>query len=251
MQVVLEAVSFGYSRRNNVLSDLSTEVTNFPLAVLGPNGAGKSTLLSLLAGQFELGSGRIKLSTQSGVVETTSRDRRRLTSLMPQDIRPLMGFTVNEQIAYSGWLKGMRHRQSSQAAFIAARAVNLANLNHVSVKKLSGGQRRRLGIASAIVSAPPLLLLDEPYAGLDPEQRGSVRTALREMGDTSLVISTHQTEDLDEFYKSVVVIDHGRILFAGSTGDFLAEVPDGVSPSDRAEVAYRRVIRARRDESPS
>lgn len=250
MRIDLEGVSFGYSRRRSVLSNIDLQVLSFPLAILGPNGAGKSTLLSLIAGQFEPSIGQVRLATQSGELRANSHERRKVVSLMPQDIGAPRGFTVGEQITYSGWLKGMRYEDASRAAKAAAEVVDLDDLLRQSVRKLSGGQRRRLGIASAMVSSPHFLLLDEPYAGLDPEQRGTVRESLRRMKDTALIISTHQTDDIDYFYESVLIIDQGSALFCGSAKEFLRDVPAEVSTSDKAEFAYRNALRLARDGRP-
>lgn len=245
MRIALDNVTFGYGRKENVLNGLSAEVTSFPLAVLGPNGAGKSTLLGLLAGRNAPRDGRIFLPSGGKSESVTPRMLRNRVSWMPQDIPALRGFSVREQIAYSGWLKGMPYRDSWIDSIRAAEAVNLQDHAKKPVRKLSGGQRRRLGIASAIISSPEILILDEPYAGLDPDQRGAVRKVLQQMShETALIVSTHQTEDLDEVYGSVLVLEHGTVVFCGSISEFLAGVPADIPQHDRAEFAYRRAIRS-------
>ncbi len=243
MQITLDDLSFGYSRRSLVFDGVSVDLKHFPLAVLGPNGAGKSTLLALLAGWLLPTGGAISVHPTSGVSASRSRDLRRVTSLMPQDIRPIFGLTARDQVAYSGWLKGMPTRRSYDAAQHALGMVGLGSRAKFGVSRLSGGQRRRVGIASAAISSPAVLLLDEPQAGLDPEQRGSVRSALRSLDGVALVISTHQTDDLDDFYEGVLVIDEGRVVFSGTSKDFLREVPPGTPETDRAEYAYRAVVK--------
>ena len=241
MRIVLDELSFGYTRQKSVFSGVSADLPHFPLAVLGPNGAGKSTLLALLAGQLNQTSGNLAVESAEEMA-TKPGDLRRITSFMPQDVHPIRGFAARDQVAYNGWLKGMSRRRCHDAAEEALDMVGLSGQRNIAVSKLSGGQRRRLGIASAAISSPALLLLDEPHAGLDPEHRGAVRTALRALDGVSLVISTHQTEDLDDFYEGVLVIDEGRIAFAGTTAEFLKDVPDETAGSVRAEVAYRAVI---------
>lgn len=244
MRIVLKNMSFGYSRGKHVFQDVDLDVTRFPLAVLGPNGAGKSTLLSLLAGQLEPRDGSVVVEPESGAPARTARDLRRYTSLMPQDIRPIRGLAAGDQVAYAGWLKGMPSAQAAHDAQTALNNVGLRGRRKSPVTSLSGGQRRRVGIASAAVSAPALLLLDEPYAGLDPEQRGSVRSALQNLDGAALVVSTHQTEDLDGFYEGVLVVDRGHFAFVGSTAEFLGNAPAATPQTLRAGVAYQAVLRS-------
>ncbi|MFF7291663.1 ATP-binding cassette domain-containing protein [Microbacterium sp. NPDC008134] len=244
MHINFKRISFGYSRDSTVFNDVTLELSHFPVAVLGPNGAGKSTLLALLAGRLTPQRGIVEVLGEPGQTARGARGLRALTSWMPQDTKPVRGFSVREYVAYAGWLKGMRYRDAWKAARHAAQTVDLQDRQRVPVTALSGGQRRRLGIASALVSTPSVLILDEPYAGLDPDQRGAVRDTLRELrGSTALVVSTHQTEDLDDIYGGVLVIDNGQVLFNGSTREFVAGIPANVPQSERAEYAYRRVTR--------
>ena len=243
MKLSLKNLEFGYSRRRPTLNIKSLNVEHFPLAVLGPNGAGKSTLLSLLAGRYKQDSGEIALRCGDAEAQKEARQLRRLTSWVQQDTPVLRGFTAREHVAYSGWLKGMRRRESWQEALKALTSVGLEHSERTPVHKLSGGQRRRLGIASAIVSRPEVLLLDEPYAGLDPEQRCLLRDTLRNLSkSTGLIVSTHQTEDLDEIYATTIVINQGELLFSGSTPEFLEIAPEVLPRSEKAEAAYRRVM---------
>lgn len=245
MKLTLNDVVFGYSRRKPVLMIEDMDIERFPLAVLGPNGAGKSTLLSLLAGRYPPNSGRIAFHSDTESPRQHARELRKVTSWTQQDTAVLRGFSTREQVAYCGWLKGMRYGQAWRDAQQVLETVGLGDQERTSVRKLSGGQRRRLGIAGALVSKPEVLLLDEPYAGLDPEQRNLLRDTLRNLREiAALIVSTHQTEDLDDVYSSVLVIDRGRLLFAGRTEEFLAEVPDTIPRAERAEVAYRRVIQS-------
>lgn len=250
MKLSLNNLVFGYSRRRPVINITELTIERFPLAVLGPNGSGKSTFLSLLAGRYTHVRGQVAFDRDNTGPEHKAQDLRKLTSWVQQDTRALRGFSVRKQVAYSGWLKGMSYQQAWQDAPAALASVGLEGSERTAVHKLSGGQRRRLGIASAIVNRPEVLLLDEPYAGLDPEQRGVLRDTLRTLRETTaLIVSTHQTEDLDDIYASTVVIDKGQLRFAGSTKEFLAHASDSLPRSEQAESAYRRVMQGMSAES--
>lgn len=242
MVIEIRDVTFGYSPRRRVFEQLNLVIDSFPAVVLGPNGAGKSTLLGLIAGHLKPREGTVQVA---GHGRTASPIRLRAkTGWLPQDVPALSGFSLRQQVAYAGWLKGMRYSEAWLNATDALEAVSLRDQQDQRSRKLSGGQRRRLGIAQALVHVPSLLVLDEPYAGLDPEQRSSVRdTLLAVSTETSLLVSTHQTDDLEDVYAYVLVIDGGRVVFAGPIVEFYASVPWSTPPSMRAEVAYRQILK--------
>lgn len=238
MTLEMNAVSFRYPlRRRHVLEDFSAAVTEFPCVLLGPNGAGKSTLLALIASRYSPRSGRISLN---GAAAATLR---RLVGWLPQEARALAGFSVRQQVAYMGWLRGMRYGEAWSRAVGALEAVDLGREANSRATALSGGQRRRLALAGTLVASPALVVLDEPYAGLDPEQRSVVRELLITASSRSdLLVSTHQTEDLDRLYRTVVVMDDGEVAYLGSIEDFLALAPAGVPRELAAEAAYRAIL---------
>jgi ABC-2 type transport system ATP-binding protein len=236
-------ISFSYSRKVPLFTSLNLVVDAFPAALLGPNGAGKSTLLKLAYTALKPHFG----SVHFGENNTGSRhDQRALAAtagLLSQEVAPIAGLRVREQVAYAGWLNGMRRRDAWAASDEALDRVGLVEFGEWRSSSLSGGQRRRMGIAQAVVHSPKLLLLDEPYAGLDPEQRAILREALQVLASTmSIVVSTHQTEDLEQSYKSVVVLNKGQVISSSSALDFLSKAGDGVPSHVAAEMAYRNLL---------
>ncbi|WP_370420901.1 ATP-binding cassette domain-containing protein [Streptomyces sp. QH1-20] len=236
--------TFGYRAGVPVLDSLTFE---FPLGntvLLGPNGAGKSTLLSLGASVLSPSSGTVRLGSADSVRRKDRREFRRRVGWLPQRISPVPGLTVREQAAYAGWLKGMSRRRAWDRSADALDRVRLTQLASRRSHELSGGQLRRLGIAQAIVHRAEVVLLDEPTAGLDPEQRRVFRELLADLSDrVHFVVSTHQTEDLADIYHSVVVFDQGRVAYEGNTHGFLAHAPGDVPGDRRAETAYRSLVR--------
>jgi ABC-2 type transport system ATP-binding protein len=195
---------------------------------LGPNGAGKTTLLRILATVLSPDAGEVRvLGLDAGRAADLVRIRRRL-GYMPQEPGFYKGFTVFEFVDYVAILKEMTERRARHAE--VARVLDLVALTDVAGKKIravSGGMRRRVALAQALLGDPALLILDEPTAGLDPEQRLRFRERVSELAeDRIVVLSTHQTEDVAALCNRVVVMNHGATLFAGSPRD-LREVARG------------------------
>jgi ABC-2 type transport system ATP-binding protein len=228
-----------------VFEHFSWETPDGGTVILGPNGAGKTTLLSLGANALRPAAGSVQL----GKLDPSRRaDRvafRRRVGWMPQQVRAIPGLTSREQVAYAGWLKGMSRTAAWADALAALDRVGLTDEVNRVTARLSGGQQRRVGLAQLLIHRAELLLLDEPTAGLDPGQRARFRDILREIGgDTQVVVSTHQVDDLSDLFDTVVVLDRGRIRFQGSVKDFMALAPAG-SPYP-AEAAYASLISGER-----
>ena len=236
-------INFSYERGNlgqiAIFHDLTWAVTHGVTALLGLNGAGKSTLLSLGATALMPKSGKVSLN------ELDSRDQqirfRKRVAWMPQQYRAVPGLTVREQVAYSGWLKGLSRDDSWQGAISALALVALQDLADRPASELSGGQQQRVGLASALVHDAEVLLLDEPTSGLDPEQRALFRELLVGIGvDRTVVVATHDTGEISNAYQNVAVLHAGTIVFDGALQDFSARAPAG---SDRPiESAFLAVI---------
>ncbi|MFG2292646.1 ATP-binding cassette domain-containing protein [Streptomyces sp. NPDC048603] len=244
MVLVLDDITFGYSARTPVFSGFGLVADASATVLLGPNGAGKSTLLGLAASQLSPARGSVSFGGARPDRRGLAAYRRRV-AWIPQQITPVPGLTVREQVAYAGWLKGMDRRAAWEASGRALERVGLADLAGRRSNRLSGGQLRRTGIAGALCHSSELILMDEPTAGLDPVQRRVFRELVAELSRTvQVVVSTHQTEDLADLYDRVVVLDRGAVRFRGSPAEFHALAPDGTSGSgrERAEAAYGRLV---------
>lgn len=241
MTLQFRNVSYRFRRTATpVLSDFSWTIRPGRTVLLGPNGAGKSTLLALGADALLPAAGEITLR---GLNPRNRADRaayRRAVGWAPQQAKALPGLTAREQVAYAGWLKGLTGDAAWTLAMQALAAVGLEERAAERSTRLSGGQLRRVGLAQALVHTPEVLLMDEPTAGLDPEQRARFRELLTALpADQPLVVSTHQVDDLSELFHWVVALFAGEIRFEGTVSDFLALAPHG---SERqAEAAYARL----------
>jgi ABC-2 type transport system ATP-binding protein len=188
--------------------------------LLGPNGAGKTTLLRMMATVVPPTSGTVRLLGRDPGQYAERREIRRRLGYLPQSLGYYPGFTVVEFVEYFALLKEMPAQRVPTAVAAAVERVDLGAKAKAKLKTLSGGMLRRVGIAQAIVNEPELLLLDEPTAGLDPEQRVSLRTLLRDLGqNASVVVSTHLVEDVGAACTEVAMMDQGRIVFRGTPAE--------------------------------
>ncbi|MET9699912.1 ATP-binding cassette domain-containing protein [Streptomyces sp. NPDC006529] len=242
MALEFDDITFRYGRRTPVFSGLSLTVAAPATVLLGPNGAGKSTLLGLAASQLTptagaLGFNRLRPGGRKQAAY------RKSVAWIPQQITSVPGLTVREQVAYAGWLKGMSRGAAWEASATAIERVGLGKLADTKSHRVSGGQLRRTGIAGALCHRSELILMDEPTAGLDPQQRQMFRHLVEELSPTvQVLVSTHQTEDLAALYAEVIVLDQGTVRFQGSPAAFQALAPDATGDRERAESAYTRLV---------
>ncbi|MGW8378946.1 ATP-binding cassette domain-containing protein [Streptomyces sp. ODS28] len=236
MTLELNSVSYTYNRRSRpVLEHLSYQMGEGLTILLGPNGAGKSTLLKLAAGVNQPDSGTVTLDGHA----SGTRAYRAGVAWMPQHITAMAALTAREQVAYSGWLKGMSRQDAWREASRALARVDLSQQAGTKTRKLSGGQLRRVGVASALVHGARALLLDEPTAGMDSRQRRIFRDLLNTLtGQVQVLLSTHDVVDLAEDADQVTVLDQGRIAYTGNTRGFLEHAPQGTAEGRMAEAAY-------------
>ena len=212
--------SFG---KNNAVDGVSLELGPGVFGLLGPNGAGKTSLLRMLATVLPPSSGEIRLLDRDPRRPAARREIRRRLGYLPQNLGYYPSFTVVEFIEYFALLKEMPSSAVPKAVAAAVERVDLGAKAKAKLRTLSGGMLRRVGIAQAIVNDPDLLLLDEPTAGLDPEQRVQFRALLRSLGETATVIvSTHLVEDVGAACSEVALMSSGKIVFRGTPDELTA-----------------------------
>jgi len=212
--------------------DLALEPGVFGL--LGPNGAGKTSLLRMLATVIQPSSGTLRLLGRDPGSYGPRREIRRRLGYLPQNLGYYPGFTVAEFVEYFALLKDMPPGRVPAAVAAAVERTGLGDKARAKLRTLSGGMLRRAGIAQAIVNEPDLLLLDEPTAGLDPQQRVAFRAMLRSFGETATVIvSTHLVEDVGAACTKVALMNQGKILFYGTPVELTARA-DGTDAAGDA-----------------
>ena len=204
------------------------------LGLLGPNGAGKSTLMRMLATVTKPSSGSIGLD---GADVVAAPDKlRRILGYLPQDFGIYPHLSAIEFLEYIGALKGIPRRELRVRIGSLLELLNLSQAASRPLGGFSGGMRQRVGIAQALLNDPRVLIVDEPTAGLDPEERVRLRTLLQEMASDRIVIfSTHICSDVESIAKRVAIIDHGKLL--------AHEVPSRLlGDSESLEAGYLRII---------
>jgi ABC-2 type transport system ATP-binding protein len=216
--------------------------------LLGPNGAGKTSLLRMLATVIPPSSGTLRLLGRDPGSYGPRREVRRRLGYLPQNLGYYPSFTVAEFVEYFALLKEMPAFRVPAAVATAIERVELGDRARSKLRTLSGGMLRRVGIAQAIVNEPDLLLLDEPTAGLDPEQRVSFRVMLRDLGQhATVIVSTHLVEDVGAACTEVALMDAGKLVFHGTPAELTrrAEGTDaaGDAPLERG---YSAVLAAAR-----
>jgi ABC-type multidrug transport system ATPase subunit len=235
-------------RRTLALDSVDLDLGTGVHGLLGPNGAGKTSLIRVLATVARPDGGRVELLGRDTADHRARSAVRRRLGYLPQEFGYYPGFTVREFVAYVAWLKEVPSARVPAAVERAVARVGLADRVDAKVRTLSGGMVRRVGIAQAIVNEPDVLLLDEPTAGLDPEQRVEFRDLLRELGGTAtVVVSTHLVEDVAAACTEVTLLDGGLIAYRGTPAalTLLGEGSDG--PGDHPiERGYTTVLRAHR-----
>jgi ABC-type multidrug transport system ATPase subunit len=194
-------------------------------------------------------SGRVEILDQDMSTHQGRAWARRKLGYLPQEFGYYPGFTVREFVTYMAWLKEMPAAVIAKAVEQAVERVGLARHLDAKIKTLSGGMVRRAGIAQAIVNEPELLLLDEPTAGLDPEQRVELRELLKEAGSAATVIvSTHIVEDVAAACSQVTLMESGRVAYRGTTAQLTAIGMDIAQevPGNAIERGYTGVLQAQR-----
>ena len=221
--------------------DIGTGVTG----LLGPNGAGKTTLLRILATVSAPDSGAVSVFGRDPADAQERVEVRRRLGYLPQDPGFQRGFSVFEFIDYIAILKELanRHERHDEVRRVIA-AVDLTSVSGKRVRSLSGGMKRRAALAAALLGDPQFLVLDEPTAGLDPEQRLRFRALVSEAGEgRAVLLSTHQTEDVAAMCQDVVVLNQGRVLFQGTPSELTAVASGRVWFAEErhpsAELAWR------------
>ena len=204
------------------------------LGFLGPNGAGKSTTMRILTGFMPGDSGRVRVAGHD--VARNSMAVRQATGYLPEGVPVYPEMRVGEYLRYRARLKGIRRRDRRLAVDEALTTAGVAELARRVIGTLSRGYRQRVGLADALVGKPPVLILDEPTVGLDPEQVRQFRQTLHDVGrDRTVILSTHILSEVELVCSSVAIIQTGRIVARGTAENLRQRA--GASRRILAEIA--------------
>ncbi|MBA3823148.1 MAG: ABC transporter ATP-binding protein [Ktedonobacterales bacterium] len=224
MEISIRDLTKTYNGKVLALRGVSLEIGTGMYGLLGPNGAGKTTLMRILAGILRPTGGALMIG---GIDATTERGRtavKRILGYLPQDLGVYPDLSAREFLDYIALLKGLDAKRERQRR--VGDLLTLVSLSDVADRKLrtySGGMKRRVGIAQALLNDPRLLIVDEPTAGLDPEERIRFRNLLTDLGgDRVVLLSTHIVEDIAQTCQRLAVLAAGQVIFHGGLGELVS-----------------------------
>jgi ABC-type multidrug transport system ATPase subunit len=220
--LALSQVSHVYPNGTVALNEVSLSIPKGIYGLLGPNGAGKSTLMRIIATLQAPTAGSVRFGDVDVLAQPDPA--RRTLGYLPQEFGVYPRVSAQHMLDHIAVLKGVSTRGERREIVEALlRQVNLWEVRHRTLARFSGGMKQRFGIAQALIGPPELLIVDEPTAGLDPEERGRFLDLLAGLGETAVVIlSTHIVDDVSDLCQRVAVLGGGRILLEGEPADLVA-----------------------------
>jgi ABC-2 type transport system ATP-binding protein len=224
MDITISQLTKVYGGKVRALDGIDLRIESGMFGLLGPNGAGKTTLMRILAGILHPTSGTVRIGGQECRTERERTALKRVLGYLPQELGVYPDLTAFQFLDYIGILKGMDDGKArTQRVAELLEIVGLSEVARRRLKMFSGGMKRRVGIAQALLNDPQLLIVDEPTAGLDPEERIRFRNLLSELaGDRTVLLSTHIVEDIAQTCQRLAVMTAGKAVFQGTTVELVA-----------------------------
>ena len=215
---------------------------------LGPNGAGKTTTISILSGIYSKYSGEVKIFGKN--IKSNPVFIKKNLGVVPQDLALIDDLTAEENIKFFGELYGLRGKQLKEAVKETLEFVGLWDRRKDFPPKFSGGMKRRLNIACAIVHKPKLIIFDEPTVGIDPQSRNNILETIKKLNEqgSTIIYTSHYMEEVDAICSDICIIDHGQIIAKGTNDELKALVKhDDGSAASLEEVFLQLTGRSLRD----
>ena len=206
--------------RKNANNDISVTLENGVYGLLGPNGAGKTTLMKQITTLIEPSKGEIIYNGEN--INDLDEKYRSLIGYLPQEFGVYKSFSAKKFLQYVAALKGLKGKETMKKIDELLNLVGLYEVRNKAVGKFSGGMKRRVGIAQALLNDPKILVLDEPTAGLDPQERARFRNLISQISkDKIIILSTHIISDIEYIAKETIMIKNGSVLMKGDHRDIL------------------------------
>ncbi len=225
--------------KKQALSEINLTIPRGMFGLLGPNGAGKTTLMKILATLLQKTEGQVNIC---GVPVENCKEIRKMTGYLPQDFSMYGNMSAYEALDYLAVLSGMSRAERIRKVPEMLAVVNLTEKRKTKVKSMSGGMKRRLGIAQAIIHDPKVIIVDEPTAGLDPEERIRFRNLLCEIAkDRVVLLSTHIVGDIEATCENIAVLNQGKVCFQGKVTELLSSVEGKVYSAEIPAEELERV----------
>lgn len=242
MKITIENLNKVYPNGNHALKDVNLEINTGMFGLLGPNGAGKSSLMRILVTLMQPSSGTVKVN---GYDLTRDREQiRAMLGYLPQDFRFFSHLKTYEFLDYAARLAGMKNSKERRVAVDKMlEEVGLFEARDRQANKLSGGMKRRLGIAQALINNPKIIIVDEPTTGLDPEERIRFRNLLSTIStqDVIIILSTHIVGDISSSCTDMALLNQGGLAFTGSPDKLIARAEGKVWLVQATEAEYLEI----------
>ncbi len=224
MKISIEELSQIYRNGNRALKDVNLIIEDGMFGLLGPNGAGKSTLMKILVTLMKPTQGIIKVNDMD--LQKNRKQVRAVLGYLPQDFRFFAKLSTWEFLDYSARLSGIRDKKKRNTEVERMlEEVGLFEVRDRKANKLSGGMKRRLGIAQALIGDPKIVIVDEPTTGLDPDERIRFRNLLSKMAEQEMIIilSTHIVGDISSTCNNMALLDNGQVVYKGPPDDLISK----------------------------
>jgi ABC-type multidrug transport system ATPase subunit len=216
MKIEIRGLNKIYENGNRALNDINLEFGTGMFGLLGPNGAGKSTLMRIMVTLMKPSSGVVLVNGMD--IQKHRKELRKILGYLPQDFRFFTALKTWEFLDYSGSLAGLKNRKERLAEVDRLLdQVGLLEVRDRQANRLSGGMKRRLGIAQALIGSPKIIIVDEPTTGLDPDERIRFRNILSQLSqDVTIILSTHIVGDISSTCQGMALLNRGELVFSGS-----------------------------------
>jgi ABC-2 type transport system ATP-binding protein len=216
LEIQINNLNKVYPGGHHALKDINLTIREGMFGLLGPNGAGKSTLMRILVTIMESSSGEVFINGQD--INKHRKELRKMLGYLPQDFRFFARYRSWEFLDYAALLAGMKDKkQRRERVDKMLEDVGLFHVRNRMANKLSGGMKRRLGIAQALISQPSIIIVDEPTTGLDPEERIRFRNLLSDLSrtETIIILSTHIVGDISSTCNQMALLNDGELVYDG------------------------------------
>ncbi|MCZ7666494.1 MAG: ATP-binding cassette domain-containing protein [Chloroflexi bacterium] len=221
--IIVENLSKVYQNNKQALSNINIQIDNGMFGLIGSNGAGKTTLMRILATLLYPTTGRVQIFGHDISTPEGKKYIKSILGYLPQTTSVHLNLTIEQNLDYFAILKGIKDRTTRKVHVERAlEQTGLTQLRQDRANTLSGGMKRRLGIAITLLNNPRLIIVDEPTSGLDPAERVRFRNVLFDLaGERIVILSTHIIEDVQQVCSNLAVIKGGRLLFYGSSSELI------------------------------
>ncbi|PTN07669.1 ABC-type multidrug transport system ATPase subunit [Mangrovibacterium marinum] len=242
MKISIEGLSKIYPNGNRAINDINLEINEGMFGLLGPNGAGKSSLMRILVTLMKPSSGKVTIDGLDLV--KNRKEIRKMLGYLPQDFRFFSKLKTYEFLDYAARLSGIKNRKiRAEQVDRMLEEVGLFEARDRQANRLSGGMKRRLGIAQALINSPRVIIVDEPTTGLDPEERIRFRNLLSTIStnDVTIILSTHIVGDISSTCTSMALLNKGKLAYTGSPDDIVSQANGKVWLIKATESEYMEI----------